>query len=274
MRVGIANGRVVLVEDDGIFFARNADEFVPTLGLASLLATLPSLQRGETVDTEIVWDIPFPSPCQIFAVGLNYRKHAHEMGLQIPTTPMIFTKFPSALGRPCATVTLPGATTDWEAELVVVIGRSIRNVTPSAALGYVAGYMVGQDYSERAVQMANNPAQFSLGKSFENFAIAGPYLTTADAVSNPQDLEIRCDVNGQVMQRESTGDMAYSVAEIVSHISSVCELRAGDLIYTGSPAGVGQGQIPPRFLSPGDRVTTEISGLGSITNTFLGSGND
>jgi 2-keto-4-pentenoate hydratase/2-oxohepta-3-ene-1,7-dioic acid hydratase in catechol pathway len=118
--------------------------------------------------------------------------------------------------------------------------------------------------------MSNTPAQFSLGKSFENFTIAGPYLTTVDEIPDPQKLTINCAVNGELMQSETTQDMAFSIAEILVYISSVCELRAGDLIFTGSPAGVGQGQIPPRFLVGGDEVTTSISGLGSISNRFIG----
>lgn len=270
MRVGVVHGRLALLESDTAFFARPSTAFVPAEGLMSVLDELDSLQCGERIEGPLDWDIPFPCPSQIFAVGLNYRKHAHEMGLQIPTVPMVFTKFPSAIGRPNATISLPGPTTDWEAELVIVIGKNSRDLSPSRALGAVAGYMVGQDYSERTVQMSNNPAQFSLGKSFENFAIAGPYLTTIDEVADPQSLTITCEVNGELMQSESTRDMAFSVAEVVSYISSVCELRRGDLIYTGSPAGVGQGQNPPRFLVDGDEVVTEIRGLGSIRNTFSG----
>jgi 2-keto-4-pentenoate hydratase/2-oxohepta-3-ene-1,7-dioic acid hydratase in catechol pathway len=183
---------------------------------------------------------------------------------------MVFTKFPSSIGRPETTVNLPGPTTDWEAELVVVIGHTVRSLSLATALESVAGYMVGQDYSERTVQMSNTPAQFSLGKSFENFTIAGPYLTTVDEIPDPQKLTINCAVNGELMQSETTQDMAFSIAEILVYISSVCELRAGDLIFTGSPAGVGQGQIPPRFLVGGDEVTTSISGLGSISNRFIG----
>lgn len=270
MKVGIIDGRPVLHEAGGAFFARSSKAFQPELGIASLLDALPELQPGERVEGPLTWEAPFPRPSQVFAVGLNYRKHAHEMGLQIPTTPMVFTKFPSSIGRPETNVNLPGPTTDWEAELVVVIGHTVRSLSLATALESVAGYMVGQDYSERTVQMSNTPAQFSLGKSFENFTIAGPYLTTVDEIPDPQKLTISCAVNGELMQSETTQDMAFSIAEILVYISSVCELRAGDLIFTGSPAGVGQGQIPPRFLVGGDEVTTSISGLGSISNRFIG----
>ena len=134
---------------------------------------------------------------------------------------------------------------------------------------HVAGYMVGQDVSERTVQMSSTPAQFSLGKSYRNFAPMGPWLTTADEIADPNNLQIECALNGQMMQDESTSDMAFSVPEIVAYISTICELRRGDLIFTGSPAGVGQGQNPKRFLVDGDVLVTSISGLGTITNTFV-----
>lgn len=255
---------------DGIFHeVIGAHHFEARLGIASLLGSLDALVPGGVISETLELDAPFPSPSQVFAVGLNYRRHAVEMNLALPTRPMIFTKFPSSIGRPNTAIRIPGPTTDWEAELVVVIGATGRNISQASALDVIAGYMVGQDVSERTVQMSNSPAQFSLGKSFANFAPMGPYLTTKDEVSDVQDLMISCSVNGQLMQHESTADMAFSVAEIVSDLSTVCELRPGDLIFTGSPAGVGQGQHPPRFLQAGDVVETTIEHLGTIRNTFL-----
>ena len=270
MQIGIASGRPVWHEDGVVFEVQGAEGFDARLGLASLLGGLGGLSRGEAIAGSVEWEAPFPMPTQLFAIGLNYRHHAHEMGLAIPTSPMVFTKFPSSIGAPNCDVRIPGGTTDWEAELVVVMGRGGRNFSAAEALSCVAGYMVGQDFSERTVQMANSPAQFSLGKSYENFAPMGPWLTTSDSIGDPQNLRIECRVNGDVMQSESTSDMAYSVAEIVSHISQVVEVRPGDLIFTGSPAGVGQGLKPPRFLQPGDIVETSISGLGAISNRMKG----
>ena len=270
MKIGIAGGRPVAVVEGEIFELNGASDFDPSIGLAQLLGSLPTLTIGAKIDHPMQFDAPLPNPSQIFAVGLNYRRHAHEMNLQLPTRPMIFTKFPSAVGSPDCEIDIPGSTTDWEAELVVVIGRTGRNIPVADAAAHVAGYMVGQDISERTVQMANNPAQFSLGKSYRNFAPMGPYITTADEISNPQDLMITCSLNGELMQNESTADMAFGVFEIVSYISQVCEIRRGDVIFTGSPAGVGQGLTPPRFLRAGDVLVTRIEGIGEIRNTFVG----
>ena len=270
MKIGIAGGRPVAVVEGELFELSGDIEFHPVSGLATLLENASRLTIGAKIEHPLQFDSPLPNPSQIFAVGLNYRRHAHEMNLQLPTRPMIFTKFPSAVGAPNSQIEIPGPTTDWEAELVVVIGRTGRNISVVEAASHVAGYMVGQDISERTVQMANNPAQFSLGKSYKNFAPMGPYITTADEIPNPQDLIITCSLNGEMMQNESTADMAFSVFEIVSYISQVCEIRCGDVIFTGSPAGVGQGLTPPRFLRAGDVLVTRIEGIGEIRNTFVG----
>ena len=269
MKIGVANSRPVAVIDGEVFELRGYVDFDPRIGLASLLDQIANLEVGDQIKGDVDFQAPLPMPSQVFAVGLNYRRHALEMGLQLPTRPMIFTKFPSCVGAPNTQIAIPADTTDWEAELVVVIGRTARNIPVADAPQYVAGYMVGQDISERTMQMANSPAQFSLGKSYSNFAPMGPYLTTADEIIDPQNLMITCSLNGEVMQNESTADMAFGVYEIISYISNVCELRSGDLIFTGSPAGVGQGQHPPRFLAPGDVLVTTIEDLGSIRNEFV-----
>lgn len=269
MKIGIANGGPVAIIEGQVFELHGHTAFDAATGVASLLSDLSQISVGKRIEGSVDFQAPFPRPSQIFAVGLNYRRHAMEMNLQLPTRPMIFTKFPSCVGSPNAQVVIPQATTDWEAELVVVIGRTGRSVSISDASNFIAGYMVGQDLSERTMQMANNPAQFSLGKSYENFAPMGPYLTTADEVPDPQNLVISCSLNGDLMQHESTADMAFGVDEIVSYISNVCEIRSGDLIFTGSPAGVGQGLHPPRFLVPGDVLETTIEGLGTIRNEFV-----
>lgn len=206
------------------------------------------------------------APSQVFAIGVNYRAHAAEMGLTPPATPMVFTKFPSSITSANAQVPIPSSTTDWEAELVVVIGARGRNVSLEDALNHVAGYCVGQDFSDRELQMRGTPAQFSLGKSHQNFAPIGPWITSADEIDNPNDLRITCDVNGHRYQDSTTGDMVFSVPELVSYLSTICELRPGDLIFTGSPHGVGQGQRPAVFLKPTDVIETSISGLGSLRN--------
>jgi 2-keto-4-pentenoate hydratase/2-oxohepta-3-ene-1,7-dioic acid hydratase in catechol pathway len=188
------------------------------------------------------------------------------MGLTLPTKPMVFTKFSSSVAGANASFPIPSARTDWESELVVVIGKRGRNVKVENALEYVAGYCVGQDLSDRELQLLGSPAQFSLGKSYENFSPLGPWLTSRDEILDPNALEITCEVNGVLYQDSNTSDMVFSVNELVSYLSGICELRPGDVMFTGSPHGVGQGQHPPVFLQPGDVIVTAIEGLGSIRN--------
>lgn len=230
--------------------------------------TLSEAQLDELASDERLVAV-IERPRQIFAIGLNYRLHAAEMGLANPETPMVFTKFASSLAGQHALVPVVSAATDWEAELVVVIGAETSNVSVDEALRVVAGYCVGQDISDRALQMKGSPAQFSLGKSWRNFAPVGPWLTTADEVPQPNDLAIRCDVSGTRFQDSTTEDMVFTVAEIISYLSGVVTLYPGDLIFTGSPVGVGQGQHPQRFLSPGDTITTAIEGLGTLYCTMV-----
>lgn len=206
------------------------------------------------------------SPQQIFAIGLNYRHHAHEMSMTLPSEPLVFTKFVSSLCGGNDELPVQGDTTDFEAELVVVVGKRVRGITEADALSAVAGYCVGQDFSERTQQRRGPSPQFSLAKSHRNFTPVGPWLTTSDEISDPNDLTIACSVNGVEYQNATTGDMVFRVAAIVSYLSSIVELRPGDLIFTGSPHGVGQGQTPPLFLKPGDRVVTSIERLGRIEN--------
>lgn len=207
------------------------------------------------------------SPRQVFAAGLNYRQHAHELGLPNPERPMFFTKYPSCLTGQHAAIPIVSSTTDWEAELVVIIGTGGRSIAVDRALHHVAGFTVGQDISDRGLQMAGAPAQFSLGKSWENFGPIGPWITTLDDIASPHDLAIQSWVSGQLMQDSRTSDMVFSIPELVSYLSKVVHLYPGDIIFTGSPHGVGQGQKPPRFLQVGDTITTTIEGLGTLHNS-------
>jgi len=207
-----------------------------------------------------------PRPRAVFAIGLNYRDHAAEAGLEIPTSPMVFTKFPSCLAGPRARVPLTGNRVDFEVELVVVMGASARRVAPRDALSCVAGCCVGQDISDRRLQFADRPPQFSLGKSAEAFGPIGPAVVSLDLVGNPDDLEITCDVNEERMQSSRTSEMIFSVPELVSYLSRTCTLEPGDLIFTGTPAGVGSVREPRRYLEVGDLVTSRIEGLGELVN--------
>jgi 2-keto-4-pentenoate hydratase/2-oxohepta-3-ene-1,7-dioic acid hydratase in catechol pathway len=205
-----------------------------------------------------------PRPRQVFAIGLNYADHAAETGRPLPESPLVFTKFPSCIAPPHGPLHLPTANVDWEVELVAVIGRGGRDISEAAALDHVAGFCVGQDFSERVVQRAGTPAQFSMGKSFAGFGPIGPAIVDAGALPPGLDLEITCEIDGEVVQRSRTGRMIFSVPVLVAYLSSICELFPGDVIFTGTPDGVGVGRTPPRFLQPGNVVVSTIEGVGQL----------
>jgi 2,4-didehydro-3-deoxy-L-rhamnonate hydrolase len=282
MRLANFDGRATIVTDDGIVAVAGASSGAFSSSIDKCLGQLDKLDAWyrsaqpdltiEVAADEFARDPrlgPVVTPQQIFGIGLNYRRHAEETGAKVPTEPMVFTKFVSALCGPNSSLPIPGASTDYEAELVVVIGTTIRNIGIEDALSAVAGYCVGQDYSEREWQYRGSPAQFSLAKSFTNFAPIGPWLTTADEVPDPNALTISTTLNGEVMQDSNTGDMVFSVAELIAYLSSVCELRRGDLIFTGTPEGVGRSRQPPVFLKPGDEIVTTIERLGTIRNVAV-----
>jgi 2-keto-4-pentenoate hydratase/2-oxohepta-3-ene-1,7-dioic acid hydratase in catechol pathway len=212
---------------------------------------------------------PIPAPRAVFAIGLNYRDHAAEAGLELPKAPMVFTKFPSCLTGPRADVFVSSDRVDYEAELVVVIGREARDVAEPDALEHVAGYCVGQDVSDRRLQFQDKPPQFSLGKSRESFGPIGPWLTTLDELADPNDLAITCAISGERMQESRTRELIFGVPALVSYLSRHCTLAPGDLIFTGTPAGVGSVRTPRRYLAPGDVIETEIEGLGGLVNRCI-----
>ena len=211
---------------------------------------------------------PVPRPRQVFAVALNYPPHAAEAGYQPPTDPLVFTKFPSCLTGPHATVELPGDRVDWEVELVAVIGVGGHRIPAERAWSHVAGLTVGQDLSERGVQMRGTPPQFSLAKSFPGFGPTGPVLVTPDEFADPDDLEITCELNGAVVQAARTKDMIFAVPDLVARISAICPLLPGDLIFTGTPAGVGNRMTPPRYLGPADELVSRIEHIGELRTRF------
>lgn len=213
---------------------------------------------------------PTPWPRQIFAVGLNYREHADESGFApAETKPPIFTKFASSITGPYSTVELPsGGHTDWEVELVAVIGRSAVKVAEDDALSYLAGYTIGQDLSERILQMAATPPQFSLGKSFPGFAPMGPWLVTLDEFADPADLGLRCAIDGEQVQSARTAEMIFPVAALVAELSAAVMLLPGDAIFTGTPSGVGLGRTPQRWLAPEEVLVSEIEGIGTMRQQF------
>jgi 2-keto-4-pentenoate hydratase/2-oxohepta-3-ene-1,7-dioic acid hydratase in catechol pathway len=202
----------------------------------------------------------------VIGIGVNYRAHAQEAAMELPNQPMVFTKFPSCLVGPRADIVLSSGTVDWEVELVVVMGRRAHRVPAERALAHVAGYCVGQDVSDRRLQFADKPPQFSLGKSLDTFGPLGPALVMLDAVRDPNDLAIRCDIDGVVMQDGRTSDMIFSVPELIAFLSARLPLDPGDLIFTGTPAGVGSTRNPRRYLRAGEVVTSTIEGLGTLVN--------
>jgi 2-keto-4-pentenoate hydratase/2-oxohepta-3-ene-1,7-dioic acid hydratase in catechol pathway len=214
---------------------------------------------------EVLLGPPVPEPRAVYGVGLNYRAHAAETGRSPGELPGIFAKFPTAITGPHDDIVLPRGRTrvDWEAELAVVLGAGGRHVTEAGALDHVLGFVCAQDVSERYVQRAAMN-QFAMGKSYDTFCPIGPAVVTLDELADPTDLRITCRVNGEVRQDARTSDLIVGVAGLVSWISSVCPLRAGDLCLTGTPSGVGDAQ--GTYLQPGDLVETEIEGLGSMRN--------
>jgi 2-keto-4-pentenoate hydratase/2-oxohepta-3-ene-1,7-dioic acid hydratase in catechol pathway len=283
MRIANFDGRACLVTDEGLCdiahgsegrFSSESDVLVGQLGELNdwlkdhTLAVTEDITPEQLLGDERLGPV-VTRPSQVFAVGLNYREHARETGATLPTKPMIFTKFPSSVGSANSMFPVPSARLDWEAELVVVIGTAGRDIREDDALSHVGGYCVGNDLSDRELQQLGSPAQFSLGKSYQNFAPVGPWLTSADEIADPNALTISSSVNGDVMQNSNTADMVFNVKQLVSYISSVCELRPGDLIFTGTPQGVGQARTPPIFLGFGDVVEIEIEKLGSLRNMAI-----
>jgi len=214
-------------------------------------------------------DAPVQRPRQVFGIGLNYLDHAAESGVSVPSSATVFTKFPTCLVGPTAAVELPSTTVDWEVELVVVIGRTADRVSEHDAWDYVAGLTVGQDISERTVQLAGPVPQFSLGKSYRTFGPIGPWLVTPDDLERRDDLELQCSVSGRVLQKGRTSQMIFSVSELISRISQVCPMLPGDVLFTGTPPGVGMARKPQEFLQPGTTLVSEIEGIGKLVNPVV-----
>jgi 2-keto-4-pentenoate hydratase/2-oxohepta-3-ene-1,7-dioic acid hydratase in catechol pathway len=218
---------------------------------------------GDVSDT--VLSAPSPRPSQVFAISLNYLDHAEEANLDIPDFPSVFTKFPSCIVGPDTEVQLAHPTTDWEVELVVVIGRTARRVSPVNGWDHVAGVTIGQDLSDRTRQLAGMPyPQFSLGKSYPGYGPTGPWLVTPDELGNRDDVTLRCTIDDEVVQHFRSAKMIFPVPQLIAHLSSVVELRPGDLIFTGTSSGVGFARSPKRFLSPGQQIVSEIDGVGTL----------
>ena len=226
-----------------------------------------SAESADWTLAEVELSAPVPHPRNSFGVGLNYRDHAAESSMELPPVPVIFAKYPSCINGPFNAIDLRTDTADYEAELVVVIGSTTRDVNPSRAWEHVAGITCGQDISDRGLQMAAKPPHFGLGKSRDTYGPLGPLLVSTDLVANPDDLKITCSVNGEIRQADRTSNMVFDVPYLISYISNVLTLEAGDIIFTGTPAGVGAAN--GRFLKPGDEIVTEIESIGFMRNNCV-----
>lgn len=279
LRFASRNGRAQLVvgsenrlvdletASNGKFSSEPIDAFRRWKELRAFAATV-SDNSGDICDVNSL-DAPSPWPTQVFGIGLNYRSHAEESGLPIPTTPLTFTKFSSSIAHGNADIPLVGSSIDWEVELVVVIADGGRNISRESAWDHVAGIAVGQDISDRALQFASQPPQFSLGKSRKNYSPFGPWIVDAADVPQRDALHMSCALNGETVQDTSTDDLIFSVSDIISYLSGIVQLLPGDVIYTGTPGGVGVSRKPAVFLKPGDVLVSTIDGIGATTNRCI-----
>jgi len=268
-------GRASLVIDEDLADVATASggRFGPELGpiydewdaFVDFAATVEAT-TGALVESEL--GCPVPTPRQVFAIGLNYRSHAEESGMAVPAVPATFTKFPASLGGPFDDIEIVGDAVDWEVELVAVVGRRADRVAEADAWSHIAGLTVGQDISDRTLQFAAG-SQFSLGKSRRGYGPMGPWLVTPDEVPDPDDLALGCSVDGETVQDARTSDLIFSVPQLVAELSSVLPLLPGDVIFTGTPAGVGFTRKPPRTLQPGNVLESWIEGIGTIRSACV-----
>lgn len=229
---------------------------------AGVTATTGALDHGKL-------GCPVPRPRQVFAIGLNYHGHAAESGAQVPAVPATFTKFPTALAGPYDDIEIVGDRVDWEVELVAIIGRRADRVSVENGWNHIAGLTIGQDISDRYLQFAAG-AQFSLGKSRRGYGPMGPWVVSLDEFADPGNLALGCSVDGETKQDARTDDMVFGVPQLVAELSSVLPLLPGDIIFTGTPAGVGQVRQPPQFLRPGSVLETWIEGIGRTRHRCVG----
>jgi 2-keto-4-pentenoate hydratase/2-oxohepta-3-ene-1,7-dioic acid hydratase in catechol pathway len=267
--------RAALFYGNKYFDVNAADPSLPTtlkelvaLGQDAVLRASKAAQGGKPLPAGIKILAPIPDPQKVICVGLNYADHAKESGVAPPDEPVFFNKFPTAVAAHGDSIVLPKASTqiDYEAELVVVIGKGGKNIPRGEALSHVAGYCPGHDVSARDWQLNKPGKQWLLGKTFDTFAPYGPTLTTPEEAGDPNNLRIALRLNGTTMQDSSTTQLIFKIDELVSYISNVCTLWPGDVIFTGTPPGVGMARKPPVFLKPGDTVEVEIENLGTLSN--------
>ncbi len=275
-RLANVNGRAALVHGDHYTDVAThssgalGSDLMQALARPDLLAELSASLDDSSVTgllADVVLGPPVPRPQKVFGIGLNYAAHAAEGGREAPDSPVVFTKFPSCLVGPTADVEIRSGGCDYEGELVVVVGEGGRDITIDDAWNHVVGVTVGQDISDRPVQNAGTTPHFNLGKSFDTFGPIGPVLVSTDQLADRDAMPIRCAINGEVRQNGNTADLIFDVSTLVSFLSSITTLVTGDMIFTGTPAGVGVAQ--GKFLADGDVITTTIDGIGTMTNRVV-----
>lgn len=272
-RLANIEGRAALVSGDAYYdledisngnFSGDPMQALERLSeLSALGAQLDNFEpSGQIADVELGPPVPNPKNC--YAVGLNYRNHAEESNMDIPPVPMVFTKHTSCISGPTANIEMRSDYVDYEAELVAVIGKPGKDIARDDAWQHVAGLCVGQDISDRPMQFSAAPPQFNLGKSFDTFGPIGPVLTSLDSLDDYHSMEIQCDVSGELRQKDNVDDLIFDIPFIISYLSEIVTLNTGDVIFTGTPAGVGV--IDGKYLRDGEILTTSIAGLGTLRN--------
>lgn len=238
-------------------------------GLAQAAFAITSGKQFDAKGVQLL--APVPNPQKVICIGLNYADHAAESGVEPPPEPVIFNKFATAVAAHNDAITLPRASSqvDYEAELVVIIGKGGKHIPRNRALDHVAGYACGHDVSARDWQLHKPGKQWLMGKTFDGFAPFGPELVTADEVGDAGELNIRLRLNGETMQDSSTKQLIFPIDELIAYVSGVCTLVPGDVIFTGTPPGVGMARKPPVFLKPGDVTEVEIENIGVLRNSFV-----
>ena len=275
MKIATAAGRAVIVIGDATVDIATASEGCFGPDMMSVLENwrefcdfAVNITEGTDALNMAALQQPVSAPRQVFAIGLNYRQHAEEAGMEVPEVPATFTKFASSLSGPFDDIPIVGSSVDWEVELVAIVGQQADNVSVDDAWSYVAGLTVGQDISDHKLQMAAG-RQFSLGKSRRGFGPMGPWIVTPDEFENPDDLALGCSVDGEVVQDARSSDLIFNIPTLIAELSSVLTLYPGDVIFTGTPSGVGMACTPPRALAPGNVLETWIEGIGTMRNACV-----
>jgi 2-keto-4-pentenoate hydratase/2-oxohepta-3-ene-1,7-dioic acid hydratase in catechol pathway len=270
----LADGHIrpgALIEEGSLVVDLSAAGYADTLAVIAAGITEPD--RGNTFPAypiaEVRLHAPLLNPPRVFAIGLNYRDHAKESGMALPTTPVVFFKLPTAIVGPGDPIVLPVNSTepDYEAEFAFVIGRGGYRLAATEWRNHVYGYTTVNDVSARDVQFSST--QWSMSKSFPTFCPLGPAIVTADEIPDPHELQIGLTIDGEKLQNSNTRELVFKIPELIEYLSSITPLLPGDIVSTGTPPGVGLGRTPKRWLKPGETVTVTVEGLGSLTNPVV-----